>query len=250
MAGFIGPEVFRTAGQLQRTCLEDIVMAKLHGLTMGLDVCATFHMGIAPDASADATRRIVELAAPAYLMAVAGNADPMLGYLTTSFREHPQLRRLVGRHITTAMSRRLAALGAESTPMARYAAFMTEGGVRSSEGDGCPLPGGREEDANGLRSRGYDLGYGHEADYSAPPQVRSRMEAIYAHARHALYAVSGRRVSWKRCPSIMFASGRVARSRRLPGASADPANSLATRTRGASSRSSRPERPAVRRSRS
>jgi ethanolamine ammonia-lyase large subunit len=48
VAGFIGPEVFRTAAQLERACLEDVVMAKMHGLTMGLDVCATFHMGIAP----------------------------------------------------------------------------------------------------------------------------------------------------------------------------------------------------------
>src|SRR5439155_557353 len=103
VAGFIGPEVFRTAEQLQRACLEDVVMAKLHGLTMGLDVCATFHMGIEPEALQQTTRRIVELAAPAYLMAVAGNSDPMLGYLTTSFREHPQLRRQSGRHITTAM---------------------------------------------------------------------------------------------------------------------------------------------------
>src|SRR6185295_400877 len=48
VAGFIGPEVFRTGGQLVRACLEDSVMAKLHGLTMGLDICATFHMGIDP----------------------------------------------------------------------------------------------------------------------------------------------------------------------------------------------------------
>ena len=53
VAGFIGPEVFRTAEQLERACLEDIVMAKLHGLTMGLDVCATFHMGIPPPALRD-----------------------------------------------------------------------------------------------------------------------------------------------------------------------------------------------------
>ena len=109
VAGFIGPEVFSTADQLRRVCLEDVVMAKLHGLTMGLDVCATFHMGVTPAALQATTRRIVELAAPAYLMAVAGNSDPMLGYLTTSFREHPQLRRLSGRRITTAMRKRLAA---------------------------------------------------------------------------------------------------------------------------------------------
>ena len=50
VAGFIGPEVFRTPGQLERACLEDTLMAKLHGITMGLDVCATFHMGIPPAA--------------------------------------------------------------------------------------------------------------------------------------------------------------------------------------------------------
>ena len=39
VAGFIGPEVFRTGEQLERACLEDLMMARLHGLTMGLDVC-------------------------------------------------------------------------------------------------------------------------------------------------------------------------------------------------------------------
>ena len=115
VAGFIGPEVFRTAEQLERACLEDVVMARLHGLTMGLDVCATFHMGIAPATLRSLTARLVERAAPAYLMAVAGNADPMLGYLTTSFREHPVLRRATGRRMASAMEQRLAALGIADT---------------------------------------------------------------------------------------------------------------------------------------
>jgi len=100
-------------------------------------------MGIAPAALQETTRRIVELAAPAYLMAVAGNSDPMLGYLTTSFREHPQLRRRSGRHITSAMRKQLAALdavppdgevphpraGAQATA-ALYAVYVKEGGDR------------------------------------------------------------------------------------------------------------------------
>jgi len=193
VAGFIGPEVFRTADQLQRACLEDIVMAKLHGLTMGLDVCATFHMGIAPAVLQETTRRIVELAAPAYLMAVAGNADPMLGYLTTSFREHPQLRRRSGRRITSAMRARLAALdgvpseggaGASATA-ALYAVYAKEGGDRRTI-DALRVEGATKIDR--LRARGYDVGYGHDADDAAPPVVRARMEAIYAHARSALYA--------------------------------------------------------------
>ena len=49
VAGFIGPEVFRTREQLVRCCLEDVVMGKLHGLCIGLDVCATLHMDISLD---------------------------------------------------------------------------------------------------------------------------------------------------------------------------------------------------------
>jgi len=184
VAGFIGPEVFRTPRQLERACLEDAVMAKLHGLTMGLDVCATFHMGIAPDALHEITRRIVERAAPAYLMAVAGNADPMLGYLTTSFRDHPVLRDRVGRRISTVMSRRLAALGAPSTA-SLYAAYMKEGGDRRSS-DALAGECGRMIER--LQERGYDLGFGGGAQDSAPAPSRSRLERIYAQARRALYA--------------------------------------------------------------
>jgi ethanolamine ammonia-lyase large subunit len=177
VAGFIGPEVFRTAAQLERACLEDVVMAKLHGLTMGLDVCATFHMGIPPAALRAATQRIVDLGAPAYLMAVAGNADPMLGYLTTSFREHPQLRRLTGKRITTAMSRRLADLDAPSAA-SLYAVYAKEGGDRRS------VEALREEGEtkiDRLRARGYDIGGARDAAV--------RMETIYQQARRALYAV-------------------------------------------------------------
>jgi ethanolamine ammonia-lyase large subunit len=46
VAGFIGPEVFRTREQLVRCCLEDTVMGKLHGLTIGLDICSALHMDV------------------------------------------------------------------------------------------------------------------------------------------------------------------------------------------------------------
>ncbi len=190
VAGFIGPEVFRTAEQLERVCLEDIVMAKLHGLTMGLDVCSTFHMGIAPDALRALTLRVVERAAPAYLMAVAGNADPMLGYLTTSFREHPRLRRQVDRHMTSSMHRRLESLGVTETngepaagpaSVSRLSALYARAG-----GDRRSLPA-LEEDGrrrlHELRERGFDLGITDSA------RADARLEAIYTHARAALYSV-------------------------------------------------------------
>lgn len=203
VAGFIGPEVFRTAGQLERACLEDVVMAKLHGLTMGLDVCATFHMGISPPQLNELTRRIVVNAAPAYLMAVAGNADPMLGYLTTSFREHPRLRRLTGRAMTSAMQHRLAALGVcddtghPDTTAALFAAYAKAGGDRRTTG--TLIDDGRRS-LEDLRQRRFDLGYGCGADYGSPPEVEVRLQGIYEHARHALFARLDEGVVASACP--------------------------------------------------
>ena len=193
VAGFIGPEVFRTGDQLLRACLEDTVMGKLHGLTMGLDVCSTFHMGIEPAELRTLTERIVVQATPAYLMAVAGNADPMLGYMTTSFREHPRLRRQTARQITSAMQKRLIELSAMTEPGAvsgtgadaLYAAYHKTGGdTRSHE----TL---RDEGAKKIRAlaeRGFDLGYGCDEANGDPPAATARLTRIYSNARHALYA--------------------------------------------------------------
>jgi ethanolamine ammonia-lyase large subunit len=187
VAGFIGPEVFRTPEQLERACLEDMVMAKLHGITMGLDVCATFHMGISPDALRRVTERIVERAAPAYLMAVAGHADAMLGYLTTSFAEHHGLRTRSRRRMTTAMQRRLIALGAvdsagaprPSSAPALYAAYAAAGGDRRA------LATLEDE---GRRRIG---------EFTAR---RAPIDALYANARAALYAAIDEGVVAAACP--------------------------------------------------
>jgi ethanolamine ammonia-lyase large subunit len=189
VAGFIGPEVFTTGEQLERACLEDSVMAKLHGLTMGLDVCATFHMGIAPGELRTLTSRIVENAAPAYLMAVAGNADPMLGYLTTSFREHPELRSASQRRITTAMDRRLLELGipepregrAGGDGTARLYAHYAKVGGDEQTADALMQAGTMR--VQRLRERGFDLGERHGA------QSHARVDRIYGHSRAALYAM-------------------------------------------------------------
>ncbi len=95
VAGFIGPEVFRTKEQLVRCCLEDIVMGKLHGLTIGLDVCSTLHMDVTLD-DLDWCLDQVAAANPAYLMALPTKIDPMLGYLTTGFQDHVRLREKFG----------------------------------------------------------------------------------------------------------------------------------------------------------
>jgi ethanolamine ammonia-lyase small subunit len=120
-------------------------------------------------------------------MAVAGNADPMLGYLTTSFREHPHLRRNTGRQIAPAMEHRLDALGAPSrgarsaaaTTAQLYATYAKAGGdVRSLST--LHDEGGRR--LGELREQGLDLGIDDAAESDA------RLDAIYANARTALYA--------------------------------------------------------------
>jgi ethanolamine ammonia-lyase large subunit len=184
VAGFIGPEVFRTPAQLERACLEDLMMARLHGLTMGLDVCATFHMGIPPSELRELTARIVSRAAPTYLMAVAGNADPMLGYLTTSFREHPILRSDSGATVTDAMGRRLSELGLLSAadPTERvsrlYARYMKTAG---DSGSLAGLEAAGQRKVAELRDRGLDIAGDARASID-------RVDRIYEHARRALYS--------------------------------------------------------------
>jgi ethanolamine ammonia-lyase small subunit len=133
----------------------------------------------------DLTARIVEQAAPAYVMSVAGNADPMLGYLTTSFREHPRLREQTGCQVTSAMSERLRVLGVPMEIPARrqseitaklYAAYARAGGDRGSLEDE-----GRRH-LHELRERGLDVGIDDAVE------AERRLDAIYVHARAALYA--------------------------------------------------------------
>jgi ethanolamine ammonia-lyase large subunit len=195
VSGFIGPEVFRTPDQLLRACLEDTVMAKLHGITMGLDVCSTFHMGIDPDTLRQLTLEIAVMAAPAYLMAVAGNADPMLGYLTTSFREHPRIRDKTKTRIATAMQARFIELGVmdrqggllPERPHAEdlYSAYLRGGGDKRGP-EALRTEGVRK--LAKLRERGYDLGYDNYRDCAPPGDTNLRVRRIYEQARLALYA--------------------------------------------------------------
>ena len=195
VAGFIGPEVFRTAAQLERACLEDLFMARLHGLTMGLDVCATFHMGIPPSELRDLTARVVRRGAPAYLMAVAGNADPMLGYLTTSFGEHPVLRRDNGTVATAAMERRLASASVSGL----YAEYARVGGdVRTVPA----LEAEANQKVAALRERGFDLA----ADIGSS---KARVDRIYEHARRALYSEIHPAVIRDACGTVVRVQSRA-----------------------------------------
>ncbi len=102
VAGFIGPEVFRSREQLVRCCLEDIVMGKLHGLMIGLDVCSTLHMNVSLDDLGWCIDQIMP-ANPGYLMALPTRIDPMLGYLTTGYQDHVHIREKFGFRVNDRM---------------------------------------------------------------------------------------------------------------------------------------------------
>lgn len=102
VAGFIGPEVFRTREQLVRCTLEDILMGKLQGLTSGLDICSTLHMSVSLDDLDWCIDQIMP-ANPAYLMALPTKNDPMLSYLTTAYQDHVRIRNKFGYKINDAM---------------------------------------------------------------------------------------------------------------------------------------------------
>lgn len=196
-AGLNGQGIFQTKDQLLRACLESMAMAKLHGLTAGLNVCSTFQLGIDPAELQQLTAQIVEQAAPAYLTAIAGSVDPLLGCLTTSFREHPRLRRATGKQITSAMHQRLTELGAinaNGEPAAHalttaklYAHYAQAGGDgRSAE----TLQSEGLKKLERLKQQGFDLGYGHTGNYTAPKEVERRLDTIYTEARRGMHAKS------------------------------------------------------------
>ncbi len=102
VAGFIGPEVFRTKEQLVRCCLEDTVMGKLHGLTIGLDICSTLHMDVNLEDLDWCIDKVMPVN-PAYLMALPTKNDPMLSYLTTAFNNHVKVREQFNYKVNDAM---------------------------------------------------------------------------------------------------------------------------------------------------
>jgi len=122
VAGFIGPEVFRSREQLVRCCLEDIVMGKLHGLMIGLDVCSTLHMDVSLDDLGWCIDQIMP-ANPGYLMALPTRIDPMLGYLTTGYQDHVHIREKFGFKVNDQMWRffqQLQVIDAQGQPTEHF----------------------------------------------------------------------------------------------------------------------------------
>lgn len=180
VAGFIGPEVFRTKEQLVRTCLEDIVMGKLHGLTIGLDICSTLHMSISLD-DLEWCQDQIMLANPAYLMALPTRNDPMLSYLTTSFRDHIRIRNKFGYKINDdmwAFFKRIGVFEHFGDPVWIYTQYKrAKGDIRPQD----EIYAEGQKISQEVQARGIPLDMGQ-------PELDAQIHALYDNAKKSIWA--------------------------------------------------------------
>jgi ethanolamine ammonia-lyase large subunit len=195
VAGFIGPEVFRSREQLVRCCLEDTVMGKLHGLPIGLDVCSTLHMEVDLDDLDWCLDRIMP-ANPAYLMALPTKNDPMLSYLTTAFQDHVRIRERFGYKVDDRMWAFFQELGVIDATGAPTEHFGQPSWVylqyRRRKNDARPdveiLAEARRAIA-AVRERGVDIAEGHGANrWDLEPELDRRIRHLYADSKQCIWA--------------------------------------------------------------
>ena len=195
VAGFIGPEVFKTREQLVRCCLEDIAMGKLHGLTIGLDICSTLHMAVTLD-DLDWCQDQIMPAGPAYLIALPTKNDPMLSYLTTAFQDHVRLRDKFGLKVNDAMwdfYKRIGIVDGNGKytehfgdPLwVYYQYLLAKGDKRTRE---AIYAEGREK-MKEVEARGVDLATGHGKNlWDLKPELAQKVTALYEDAKESLWA--------------------------------------------------------------
>ncbi|MBF6181158.1 ethanolamine ammonia-lyase subunit EutB [Nocardia otitidiscaviarum] len=95
VVGFIGPEYLYDGKQIVRAGLEDHFCGKLLGLPMGVDVCYTNHAEADQD-DMDTLLTLLGAAGVAFVIAVPGADDVMLGYQSLSFHDALYARRVLG----------------------------------------------------------------------------------------------------------------------------------------------------------
>ena len=195
VAGFIGPEVFKTREQLVRCCLEDIAMGKLHGLTIGLDICSTLHMAVSLE-DLDWCQDQIMPANPVYLIALPTKNDPMLGYLTTSFQDHVRLRDKFGFKVNDAMwdfYKRIGIVDANNKYTQNYGdPLWIYYQYRLAKGDNRPKDAiyaeGRQK-MKQVEDRGVDLASGHgEKIWDLNPALATKVNALYDDAKKSIWA--------------------------------------------------------------
>lgn len=194
VAGFIGPEVFRFKEQLVRCCLEDIVMGKLHGIFLGLDICSTLHMDVSLDDLDWCIDRIMP-ANPGYLMGLPTKNDPMLGYLTTAYQDHVRIREKFGFKVNDAMwdfFKTLGVIDANGKPTAKfgdpiwiYLQYLRKKGDMRTEA--AIYAEGKAKLAE-IRGRGVPIAEGHGKQlWDLDPALDKEIRTLYEDSKAGLW---------------------------------------------------------------
>lgn len=195
VAGFIGPEVFRTREQLVRCCLEDIVMGKLHGLCIGLDVCSTLHMDVSL-ADLDWCLDQIMPANPAYLMALPTKIDPMLGYLTTGYQDHVRLREKFGYKVNDRMwqfFKELEVIDDTGRPTEHFGdplwVYLKYQRKKGDERKEPEIIADGDAQVSAIRERGVFITTGRgDRPWDLEPQLNKDIRRIYADAKESIWA--------------------------------------------------------------
>ena len=194
VAGFIGPEVFKSREQLVRCCLEDTVMGKLHGLTIGLDICSTLHMDVSLDDLDWCIEQIMP-ANPAYLMALPTKNDPMLSYLTTAFHNHLKIRKQFGYKVNDAMwdfFKRIEIIDENNNPSSHFGdPVWVYYQYLKAKGDTRSFAEIRKEGLTAIAridNRGVPISQGYGAEYWHPePELDKKTHRLYEDAKISLW---------------------------------------------------------------
>jgi ethanolamine ammonia-lyase large subunit len=195
VAGFIGPEVFRNREQLVRCCLEDIVMGKLHGLMIGLDICTTLHMDVTLDDLGWCIEQIMP-ANPGYLMALPTRIDPMLGYLTTGYHDHVRIREKFGYRVNDAMwdfYKELGVIDPQGRPTEHFGdpawVYLAYCRRRSDERPDEQIFAEAKDRISQVRQRGVFISEGYGAGISdLPRDLDQHIHRIYDDAKKCIWA--------------------------------------------------------------
>ncbi len=195
VAGFIGPEVFRTREQLVRCCLEDTVMGKLHGLPIGLDICSTLHMEVDLDDLDWCIHQIMP-ANPAYLMALPTKNDPMLSYLTTAIQDHVRVRAKFGYKVDDvlwAFFQSLEVIDANGQPTALFGdpawVYLKFLRAKNDPRSDAEILAEAETKIAECEARGVFIARGHGPNpWDLDPALDAKVRALYEDAKQSIWA--------------------------------------------------------------
>ncbi|MRH89590.1 ethanolamine ammonia-lyase subunit EutB [Nocardia sp. SYP-A9097] len=121
VVGFIGPEYLYDGKQIIRAGLEDHFCGKLLGLPMGVDVCYTNHAEADQD-DMDTLLTLLGAAGCAFVIAVPGADDVMLGYQSLAYHDALYARKVLG-----------------LTPAPEFAAWLDRLGMMGADGRILPV---------------------------------------------------------------------------------------------------------------